>query len=245
MAEDFSSRYFRGSGRVFVGPYADSPGNLVFIGDAAVEATADVQRTEVVERVSGSRGIGASLVDRTQFNLTLNMRSIKPDHLAAAIRGTSTTVAASSVTDEAHTAKLGRFSKLAHGSVSSVVVTGTGGTPTYVAGTDYTVHAEGGMIEWLAGGTIGDDDPAEIDYDYAAQHDVDSAPDNVPVHIVVDAINEADGGRVQVDFWRVKLDPGAFPPIGDNPAEATLNGVVERDDTRSAGDQFFRTTSID
>lgn len=56
--------------------------------------------------------------------------------------------------------------------VASVVVTGTGGTPTYVAGTDYILDADRGMIEIVDGGAITTATAVEITYNVIAMtHD--------------------------------------------------------------------------
>lgn len=241
--EQFDSRYFRGQGKLFVGSRtaAGEPDGLVFVGDlSSVDMTPDISRQQVIENVTGQAGVGSSWIEQSAFTLSIVMRSIKPEHLAVALQGANTAKASASVTGEAHTAKLGKFSRLAHTNVSAVTVSGSGGTPTYVADTDYKVHAAAGLIEWLSGGTVTEDTAAEIDYTYADQHHVASAPNNEAKYLVFAGQNSADSDKqTRVEVYKCKLDPGVFSLITSGAAEGTINGVVEQDALRTAGDQFF------
>ena len=247
--ELFDSRYFSGQGPLYIATRtaAGEPDGLTFIGDVGkAEITPNVERGQVIESVTGSRGVGASWLKRSEFTLSLTMRSIKGAHLAQVLQGTATAKAASSVTDEAGVARLGKFTKLAQVKVSTVVITGPAGTPVYVADTDYKVHGDEGMIEWLTGGTIAEDNVVEMDYAYAAQTEVPSDPQNTPYYLVFTGMNVADGNKqTRVEMYKVKLDPGAFGLIQEDSAEATIGGVLELDSLRAAGDQFFKWTTED
>jgi len=243
MAELFDSRYFAGQGKVFVAARSatGTPDGLLFLGDLGeVKLTPSVERSEMVENVSGGHAIGVSFLKKVSYNLSMTMRSIKAAHLAQLLQGTATAQAAGSVVDEAHTVRLGKFSRMSKVGISTVVVTGTGGTPTYVANTDYKVHAEGGMIEWLSGGTVTEGLAVLIDFAYVAQNWVNTNPNNTPLYLVFDGINQADNKRVRCEIYRVKLDPGALDLITADPAEATVGGAVELDTLRAGGDQLFR-----
>lgn len=241
--EDFGSKYFRGQGKLFAGSRnaAGKPVGLVFLGDlSSAEVSPQVERDEIIENVTGSSGVGASWLRRSQFNIQIAMRSIRKDHLAAALQGTATDKTAGSVTDEAHTVALGKFSPLVHNKVSSVVVTGAGGSPTYVADTDYKVHADEGFIEWLSGGSVTEALAVLIDYSYAAQYHVPSSPGNLDKYLVFAGKNTADNDKMtRCELYKVKLDPSALALITDTAADMQLAGVVQLDSLRPAGDQFF------
>ncbi len=243
MPELFDSKYFRGQGQLFIGD-RDANGQavgLVFVGDlSSAELSPNMERGEVMENVSGVGAIAASFLKRTSYGIAIAMRSIKKDHLAIALHGDATAKTGASVTDETHTAKLEKFSALEHNKVSSVVVTGTAGTPTYVLDTDYVVHADEGMIEWLTGGTVSEDTAAEIDYDYATQDHIKVNPHNLEKYIVFAGKNTAkDDKMTRCEMYSVKLDPGVLSLITDDAADMTINGVVQLDTLRASGDQLF------
>lgn len=241
--EQFDSKYFRGQGKLFLGARdaAGNPVGLTFIGDlTSAEITPQVERDEVIENVTGSGGVGASWIRRSAFQIAIVMRSIRKDHLAAALQGQLVDKASSDVTDEEHTAILGAFSRLEHTNVSNVEITDEEGNVTYVAGEDYVLYPAEGMIEWLADGDISDEEAVLVTYDYAAQYHVPSSPNNEPKYLVFAGKNTADGDRsVRCEAYRVKLDPAAVSMITESSADIPLNGVVELDALRPAGDQFF------
>lgn len=242
--EQFDSKYFRGQGKVFLGDRnatTGAPEGLVFIGDvSAADLTPQVQNEEIIENVTGSGGIGSSFTKSVEYQLTMTMHSIKPDHLALALQGAATTKAGASVTDEAATVKLGKFSRLQYNKVSAVLITGVGGTPTYVANTDYVVHADSGMIEWLAGGTVIDNLAVLIDYTYAAQHWISANPQNTYKYLVFAGKNSADNSKqTRCEVYKLKVDPGVLGMIQDKHAGMQVTGRVILDSLRAAGDQFF------
>lgn len=244
MPEQFDSVYFRGQGALLIGDIdaSNNPVALEFVGDLDSAAlTPNVQREQVIENVSGSNAVGASWLTASSYNLQLGMRSIKPEHLAKALQGTATAKTASSVTDEAHTVRLGKFSPLANTKVTSVVVTGSGGSPTYVANTDYKVHGDKGLIEWLSGGTVTEGLAVLVDYSYAAQKHVGSSPNNVAKAVVFAGINSANSDKqVRCQIHRVKFDPGTMSLITNQGANAPISGLIELDPSKPAGERFFK-----
>jgi len=250
MPEQFDSIYFRGQGPLMI---ADRDANgkpmgMEFVGDLeSVSLTPNVERFEVIENTSGAGAIGSSGVKRTSYGVSIGFRSVKPSHLKLALQGALTSKAAGSVTNEVHTAYLDKFTPLEHTNVSSVVVTGAGGTPTYVENTDYIVHADEGLIEFISGGTITDGTAVEIDYSYAAQQHVKVAPQNKDKFLVFNGINTANNDkRVRVELYKVQLDPGALDNmISDEPGPMTINGVLLLDTQRAAGDQLYSVKAQD
>ncbi len=243
MPEQFDSRYFRGQGPLFIGG-RDANGNptgLIFVGDlSSAELSPNVERGEVIENVTGAGAVAASYLKRTGYAITIAMRSIKPAHLAEALHAAVTVKAASSVTDEAHTAYLDKFTPLEHNKVSSVVVTGSGGTPTYVLDTDYVVQADEGLIEFISGGTIGDATAVEIDYSYAAQNHMKVAPNNLDRYLVFAGKNTADNDKMtRCEMYKIKLDPSVLSLITDENADMPITGTLMLDTARTAGDQFY------
>lgn len=242
MAELFDTKYFRGQGKLFIGgrTTAGEPDGLIFVGDVGeVTLEPKIDFTEVIENVTGQGGIGSSSLKRAQYDLKIMVRSVKPAHLALALQGTATAKTAGTVTNETHTARLGKFLRLQHVKVSAVVVTGVGGTPVFTAGTDYVVHAEEGMVEVL-GGAITEGLLLDVDYTYAAQNHVGSNPGNADKSIVFAGKNTANNDKqTRCEIYKVRLDPGAPPLITEEEAEYSIGGRVLLDSLRAVGDQFF------
>ena len=244
MPEQFESRYFRGQGKLLFGDKDDATGKptgLIFVGDmSTAELSPNMERGKVIENVSGAGAVGASYLKRTEYGLTINMRSIKAAHLAEALHATVTAKAAASVTDETHQAYLDKMTPLEHNKVSSVVITGVSGTPTYVLDTDYVVHADEGLVEFISGGTITDDTAVEIDYDYAAQKHVKVLPHNLDKYLVFAGVNSADNDKqTRCEMYKVKLDPSVLSMITDDSTDMPITGVLQLDALRPAGDQFY------
>lgn len=243
MAEQFESKYFSGQGPVFIGERDASgqPKGLDFLGDmATVTLTPSVDKETVTENVSGSSAIGASFTKKVEYQFAMQMRSIKPDHLSVALQSGNTAKAAGTVTNEPHVGYKGKFIVLKHTNVSSVVVTKTGGTPTYTAGTDYIVHADKGMIEIISAGAITDGLALLTDYSHAAQHHLAVAPADKDYYLVFSGINRADNNKqTRCEMYRVQLSPSALAMIESKSAEMPITGTVMLDTTRPVGDQLF------
>lgn len=241
--ELFDSQYFSGQGKLFLydRDSAGKPNNGLFVGDlSSASFSSQVENVELIENVTGAGGIGSSFTKSVKYTGQFVFRSIKPDHLALALQGSSTAKASTSVTDEAHMVKLGRFSPLAHAKVSAVTITGVGGSPTYVADTDYKIHAAEGLIEWLSGGTVTDGLAVVIDYTYAAQHHVQVAPANIYKYAVFAGMNRANNNKqTRCEMYKIRLDPSAMGLIQDTHGEMTASFQLLQDTLRTSGDQYY------
>ena len=241
--ETFDTKYFRGQGPLFIASRDANgePAGLVFVGDvASATITPQIENGEVIENVSGSGGVGASWPTRTQFNLSMAMRSVKKEHLAIALQADLTSKAAGSVTDEAHTAYSGKFIRLEHTNISTVVVTDGTGTTTYTVADDYIVHAEEGMVEIVAGGAITDESAVLVDYDYAAQGHLATNPSAIERYLVFAGKNTANNDKqTRCEIYKCKLDPSVLSLITQEAAELPITGVIEKDGLRAVGDQFY------
>lgn len=244
--EQFTSRYFRGQGPVFLATRAadGSPEGLTFIGDVGkVDITPNVERGEVIENVTGSNGVGTSFLKRASYTMSLAMRSIRKDHLAKLLQGELTDKVAGSVaagSPEAITGYHDKFTPLDNNKVSSVVVKDVTDSTTYAADTDYVLHADEGLIEVLSTGSIGDGDTLHISYDYAAQYHVAAAPANLDYYLLFAGKNSADDDKqTRCEIYKIKLDPGVMNLISSDASEGSINGVVQQDSLRAAGDQFL------
>ncbi|HHJ11892.1 MAG TPA: hypothetical protein ENK00_01825 [Chromatiales bacterium] len=243
MAEQFDTIYFSGQGPLFIGD-RDANGNpagLIFVGDLSeASLTPNVETAEVVENVSGQGAIGNSFTKKVEYQLSITMRSVKPEHLALALQGVNTAKAGGSVTDEPHKGYLGKMVPLVHNKVSTVVVTDSAGTTTYATPADYIVHADEGLVEIVSGGAITEGQDLLIDYAYAAQDHVKVAPANTEKYLVFSGMNRANNNKqTRCEIYKVKLDPGVLGLIQEEQAEMQITGRVLLDSLRPAGDQLY------
>lgn len=244
MAEQFDFIFWRGQGPLLLSP-RDSSGNptgFVFVGDVeSVEGQPNVSRRNIKENVSGQRNTAASFITEQETAITINLKSAKPAHLAEVLQADLTTKTAASVTDEAVTASLDKFIQLAHIKVTSVVVTDSTGTTTYVADTDYVLHADEGFIEPQSTGSISEAEALLVDYDYAAQKHLAANPANTELYASFPGINTTNNDkRGRCEIYRLQIDPGFLSLIQqDQEASISVNAVMLVDSLRAAGDRLY------
>ena len=243
MAESLVTKYFSGQGklRMALRDTNGAPSGLEFIGDVgSVTLTPAVDKEKVIENVSGSAGIGAEFIKKVEYNFSMQMRSFKAEHLSLALQASNTAKVSGTVTDEPQKGYKGKMLALKHIKVRTVVVTGAAGTPTYVAGTDYNVDSDSGMIEIITAGAITEGLALLIDYAYAAQHHLLAAPANKYFYLVFDGVNRADNNKkVRCEIYSIAMSPSALSMIDDKAAEMPITGTVILDTLRAPGDQFF------
>ncbi|MBB3231704.1 hypothetical protein [Halomonas stenophila] len=170
-------------------------------------------------------------------------RDINPDNLALFIVGdvSDVTQDGTVVTDEAIAVQPGRFYQLGASTanpggvrnVSAVDVQDETDTTTYVAGTDYVVHAEIGLLEILEGGTIAEE-TLHVDYTPAAETrsrvaSHNESPREGELRFYAD---NTDGDASDVFIPGVRLTPdGELALKGrDNPVEMAFNLAVQKRD---------------
>lgn len=164
-------------GRVFFDPF-DVNGALTgerYLGNCpGVTLNVATQKAEHYSAEEGLRQKDKSVtvqVDRAGKlecdNMNLSNVAMFFSGVIEAVSQTST-----SVVDEALTVQKGRYYQLGQTvgnpagakNISTVVVTGSAGTPTYVAGTDYNVDLTLGRLQILTAGAIADGTAIKVDY---------------------------------------------------------------------------------
>jgi hypothetical protein len=172
------------SGRTFAGNLRIAPvdKNGVVQGHGymgllnAVKCALKVPAAENIDQISRKIGSVGQIISRAQIPKATELEVTVDDTddqrmLAYALNGIVANYSQSGVTitDEAVTCgALNDWVPLANRKVSSVVVTNTGATTTYVAGTDYLVDAEAGFICPLSSGAITANQALKVDYVAAA-----------------------------------------------------------------------------
>lgn len=169
-----------------------------------------VPSPEIIDQISRMNGTAGQIVSRAQIPkpTTLNMDVDDTDDqriLAYALNGLNATFSQSSatVTDEVVTAPnpLGDWVPLANRQVSSPVLTNSGGSTTYVLGTDYFLDGPAGFIRIPVGSAITPGQSLKIDYSAAAisGNDVQGAlVTSTLLRVDADLVSLVDGSRARL-----------------------------------------------
>ena len=103
--------------------------------------------------------------------------------------------------------------------IRDVVVTGTGGSPTYTEDTDYSVDLVAGTIARLSGGSISEGDTVEISYEYAD-------PSLIQTSEIIGTTLQ-NGDRTGMEAWKDSFNLyGYFPKILIAPGYSPINAIT-------------------
>ncbi len=229
---------FLGKGAVYID--RDLQGKYLPIGNATKLAIAETE-ADVKERISKQSDTYGQALDRVAIpkpaKITIEMDEIDATNLAIALRGENTAVTdTGTVTDEAATAALGGYIKLAHSGVSDVVVKDSAGSTTYVEGTDYEVRANVGLILIKDGGAITDAEALKISYSYdeTGAKITGSKVTEVEGAVILEGINQVNGKKCSVYIHKARMMPtSAVDFLADDFTTITLEGTLLTPETES------------
>ena len=144
--------------------------------------------------------------------LSFSLDQVDQDLFAMAFFGTNSafTQASGTVTDDPVTTIHDKWVEIGAYNISSVTVENTGGTVTYVAGTDYEINPRLGAIKALSTGAITSGQSVNISYTKAAISSIQMAAmtkSNVRIRLVLDGQNFADGRNFILDIYQARLAP--------------------------------------
>lgn len=237
--------YFSGQGRVYLAG-RDANGNplaLRWVGNVPdLKVSLNVETIEHKESYSGQRLTDLQLIKGKDGEFSCSLEEISIENLELSLYGTTSSVTAGSVTDEAlPTGVAANESRLlAHQIVSGVVIQDSATTPaTLTEGTHYKVHAAQGAIEFL--NVTGFTQPFKVDYDYGAAKTIAMFRSAQPeVWLRFDGINTADSNRpVILDLYRVAINPTKdLSLISDELQRFELSGRVLADATKASDAQL-------
>lgn len=231
------NKSFIGKGTIYAREIGGTLG-LISLGNCSALNFAfneDKKEQKDYQEAGGAVTDSVSRIDSVTASVTaLNLDA---DNVALALRGLVNAVASGAVTAEVH-------NNVKHGSFVSFlflpdmtvapVVNGSGGTPTYVEGTDYEIKNGGILI--LSGGTLADDSTIEVDYTKRGSNEVEAlTTTGKEYEIVFDGLNEADGGKpFKVTCHRCKFNPTqALELISDDFGSLPMTFDVLKDDSVS------------
>jgi hypothetical protein len=209
------------------------------------------ENLEHKESYSGQRQTDLRINIGKACSADITMEEFVADNVALGLYGTSVAVTGSTVSAETAPTGLvvGDIVRLAHPSVSSLVITDSAGSPaTLVLGTNYSANLDHGSYTILNLGAL--TQPFKAAYTYAARTDV--AMFNAPAaekFLRIEGINLADdSNKVLVEFWRWQYDPAeSFDTISEDLSSMVLKGMALADSTKAVDatlGQFGRYTKL-
>lgn len=204
------------------------------------------ENAEVKERISRQKSNYGQTLDsvavKQPAEISVSLDDLDKDNLALVFLGdvVDGAVTGASASAEVHTANLGKALKTEFRKVTAVVVNGSGGTPTYVLDTDYTIDsAEMGLITPLESGSIVDGALIEVDYTYGtiAGNKVQGGTNSsIKVALLLDGENFADQSKVVVNVWEAVLTPQTGVDfLSEDFATLELNGTLNTPTAKVSG----------
>lgn len=249
-----ASQHFLGRGKLYVDRW-DSSGVSTgerFVGNASVyePQAPDDEVVEIYDYAEATTPLIDKQVTRRKMAMNATLHEFSAKNVALALFGTVSALeqSASSAVDEAPVPWQGTYMKLEFSQVSSVVITGTGGTPTYVENTDYSVDAVSGRIYIFTtaeGGSITDELVLEVSYDYAADASATIlAGMSTTIEGLLRFIGEPkQGPTYELVVWHFSLSTeGALAMISDEYGEMSLTFEVLADTANHPTEHYYRVT---
>jgi len=234
------NEYYKGKGTAYLRRRSGTDG-LLPIGNASEIALAfsiNKQEMKDYENAGGATADTATSIESATANITL--MNLNPTNIARVTAGTTSVVEAGAVTAEAHTVgaqgSFVKFDKIPDTS-GTITVTGTGGTPAYVEGTDYETK-NGGIL--ILEGDIAAAAGIEVNYTAVKSRVVQSLMEiGEEYEMYFDGLNEARSGKASLaTMHRVKVNPTqGLPLISDDYASLQFTVDILRDDTVTGSDK--------
>jgi hypothetical protein len=245
-------RYFSGQGRVYSGILNTSTGqptSLKWLGNVTNLALGiDQTYQEHKESYTGQRNVDLRFRNQNMVSVDITLDSTVATNWALALKGTNSTAIAGTVTAEALVAPpLGDFVPLSKKlvSASGMTVTGTAGTPTYVAGTDYKFEAPNLIQVPASGSAITAALAIKANYSYLASETIKpllAADTNI--FLQFSGLNTVEGNNpVLVEVFKLSLNAATqLALITENLVEFQMTGMALYDPLNAADGGFFRVT---
>lgn len=217
--------YFSGQGKIFLGTVGAA--DVLHVGNVpGLDVALKVEVKEHKESTTGQRLTDMRLITSKSAEIKMTLEDFGLDNLALGLYGVKATRTGASITNESlGTVTAGKVVKLAHPSISSVVLQDSAGTPVTLDAADYSVDEDFGMVTFVdvTGYTM----PITANYTYGATTDVVMFTEATPYRrMVANIINTADSNSLyQVELYKVQFDPlGNLPLIQDDTGKLELTG---------------------
>lgn len=249
-------RYFRGQGKL---EYAErnpltgaQTSGYIWVGNVtALTLALEVGSVDHFESHTGQSLQDVMIETTKKATGTMTMEDYNTEVLARFMYGTETQIAAATVTAETVIAKLGQSQALANiGITTWTSLTNSAGTTTYTEGTDYTLDRRTGMVKFLSGGTITQDQSLRANYAFGKTQKASAfTSPNSPIILRFNGLNtvEADS-PVVIDVYKFRFTPlSQLPLIGNEISNFEVRGTALYDDQRAdstADGRFFRVREL-
>lgn len=245
-----ANTYYRGQGKLWIATRdsAGRTGGFVEIGDAeALNINQSESYDTVYESQSGARVKVVHSAIEYNMDFELTVLNFSAENLARATLGSaSLNIAGATVANEQHKAYKGSSIFLKYPGVSSVTV------DSLVSGTDFTVDAAAGRIDFPASSSVVNGTVVEVDYTHAG---VDAAMESVTATqnreytIVFEGKNmNANGTPVIIRLHRAYMNVSqALALLNTETARFTMGGsLLPAQEITGAGlSQFMNVTIKD
>jgi len=217
------------------------PTGLKFVGNVtALEIAADVTKAQLFSSTQRSAPLIAEAVTRVAYTLTATLSEYQIENLKKFLLGTS-----SSRTQSLALAQVANFSGgevvaggyIDVGARQITNVTATrDGSIALVAGTDYILYSEFGLLKLIDGGAVQDGDDIAVTFDQPLLmiDTIAIAQDSSPIchllYLADDANQDADGARDRLEVWKVSVAPeGSLNLISDEYGSFQLTMAIVDD----------------
>jgi hypothetical protein len=254
------STYASFQGRVFLGK-RDALGNPLEVRSPGNVAELKLSlKTEVLEHFesqTGQRTLDHRMVKQKSATVMLTIEEFTKENLALALYGSFVQNAGGTVQAELiATPIVGDRFLLAHPKVTAVVIKDSSTTPkTLVLGTDYTLDADFGAIQFLrlddgAQTPVAYTAPMKVAYSFGQVTEVGIFTQPLPERFLrLEGVNTAQGNaKVLVELYRVAFDPlKELNLISDEYNKFELEGSLLADNTKpvdAALGQFGRIVQV-
>jgi len=232
-----TARSFMGAGDIYinrmVGGVSQGMVGPIHADKFEIKPSVDVKEATSKGRYSYGQVLDTvNLAKPTDF--TIDLSEVTGDILVMAFLGTSAALnqVSSTLTDFPVTIKKGKWVDIGKKNLAATVtVENTGGTTTYVEGTDYTLNRPLGWIKVLDASLIADAASLNITAAYSAATGTvisGSTLTEVRAYMVFDGINQADGTQVTVDVWEAVVSAdSAFDFLANDFGNVSLKGRLK------------------
>lgn len=240
-----------GKGEIFIGPYAGGAA-IVSIGNCSeLNFSHETEKKQLLDYTSAGGGKANGLERITGVTMSIKAHDVNAGNLAIGAFGSTSAVAAGTVTAEEHAAYQGGLVPLAFvpDTDDTITVTDTAATTTYVEGADYVITGAG--IYVTTGGTIPDSvagaNNIKVTYTKKDVNVVQALVASAGEYKLVFAgLNEAQSGKqVVVVVHRFKAGAAQnISYIGDDYASLDIAGEALSDSliTGAGLSKFYKTS---
>ncbi len=232
-----AARSFMGAGDIYidrvVGGVSQGMGGPIYADKFEIKPSVDVKEATSKGRYNYGQVLDTvNLAQPTDF--TIDLSEVTGDILVMAFLGTTTALnqTSGSLTAADVTIKKDKWVDIGKKNLATTVtVTNSGATVTYVENTDYVLNRPLGWIKVLTGSVIADAAALKVTAAYSAATGTvisGSTLTEVRAYIVFDGVNQADGTQVTVDVWEAVVSAdSAFDFLADDFGNVSLKGRLK------------------